>query len=104
MLSYLAHNGFSRSFERFKEISIQNTNLSAVCNHNDSVNKGVVLTEDPILKTPLARYRSNSIMRKDSEGGRNRRSSFQKNEALQAKENQEVTKLLSHRSGALIRD
>lgn len=98
-MNYLVHNGYKESFELFRGLRSNGPGLKTICNFRDSVNKGVVLREESVIETPMARYRSNSLIRKDSEGMRSRRASLMRDESQTINDNKDVLDLLSHRSG-----
>lgn len=101
-MNYLLVNGYKKSFELFNSLNGGEVNLKAIANHKDKVNKN----EDPQnanINSSGMRFRSNSQLRKDSEGMRSRRASMVKLETQLVSDNEEVIILLNHRYSDLTR-
>ena len=98
-MNFLLVNGYKKSFDLFYGLNGGETNLKGIANHTDKINKEDEATEN--LNVSGFRFRSNSQIRRDSEGIRSRRASLMKIEMQQAQENEEVLRLLSHRHSKL---
>ena len=99
VMNFLLVNGYKKSFDLFYSLNGSETNLKGVANHKDKINKEDDATEH--LNVSGFRFRSNSQIRKDSEGIRSRRASLMKIEMQQAQDNEEVLRLLNHRHSKL---
>lgn len=101
-MNYLLVNGYKQSFGLFNTHNGNEVNLKSVANHKDKINNDEEVNEFNLNMSGV-RYRSNSQLRKDSEGIRSRRTSLMKIESQKVIENEEVLKLLSHRHSIIIR-